>query len=489
MTGPATTAAATAAGFDLPAAWRRVRIATLDPSSNDVSLILGGFVDSLARSFAELGATVDTAVNRLGDEGCVNIVLGAHLLDQEQAATMLRANTVILNLEQFVSPQVSRNPTYLETMGRLVVWDFSAGNIARIRERCGSRHTVRLGIGFCDGLRTVPAAAEQDIDVLFYGLINDRRQRALDALHKTGLTLVVASGVFGAERDALIARAKVVLNVSYYENAAHELLRTGHLLANRKAVVSECGAHTEIDDDLREAMVAVPYEDLTAACVALVRDDARRRALEERGHALFRGRPQTGFVRRAIAASSHPLPRRLHLGAGGGEDALSVDPDPRSGADIIADPAAADLVGCVRLTRRFGLVKLLPGAFDAVDAPDVLHRVRDLPGTMTNLLALLREGGTLTASVPYDLSLGAWSDPRTVRAFNERSWVAFTEGHPSLGWGDTRFLLGGQRLRPSVYGESLKAQGWGDDAVIRQPRAVDRIEVALVKRTSRAAAK
>jgi hypothetical protein len=88
--------------------------------------------------------------------------------------------------------------------------------------------------------------------------------------------------VYGSERDAAIADAKIVLNMHFYEDSIHEIVRTSYLLANSKAVVSECGPDTEIDDDIRQAMVAVPYRDIVQSCVALINDEPRRRALERK---------------------------------------------------------------------------------------------------------------------------------------------------------------------------------------------------------------
>jgi hypothetical protein len=112
--------------------------------------------------------------------------------------------------------------------------------------------------------------------------------------------------VYGEERDRAIADAKVVLNVHFYEDSIHEIVRTSYLLANRKAVVSECGPRTEIDEDIRQAMVAVPYEDLVRSCVALVGDEPRRHELERRAFEVFAKRDQARILRETIAATVMP---------------------------------------------------------------------------------------------------------------------------------------------------------------------------------------
>ena len=48
-------------------------------------------------------------------------------------------------------------------------------------------------------------------------------------------------------------------------------LNAGLAFANAKAVVGECGPETEIDDDIRAAIAAVPYDRLCATALGLLR--------------------------------------------------------------------------------------------------------------------------------------------------------------------------------------------------------------------------
>jgi len=64
----------------------------------------------------------------------------------------------------------------------------------------------------------------------------------------------------------------------------------------------------------------------------------------------------------------------------------------------------------------------------------VLEHITDLKTYMTNCLELLKVGGVMEITVPYDLSLGAWQDPTHCRAFNQNSWLYYTEWSWYLGW-------------------------------------------------------
>ena len=84
--------------------------------------------------------------------------------------------------------------------------------------------------------------------------------------------------------------------------------------------------------------------------------------------------------------------------------------------------------------------------------------------------------------MPYDLSWGAWQDPTHVRAFNERSWLYYTDWFWYLGWTEDRFDLVQFELVLSPVGEELKKQQVKNEDLVRHPRAVDQLRVTLRKR-------
>jgi hypothetical protein len=179
------------------------------------------------------------------------------------------------------------------------------------------------------------------------------------------------------------------------------------------------------------------------------------------------------------------VPSTLHVGSGKDfrPEWLNLDVEPRWRPDVLFD-LNLPLHGDCRLvveTARFGTVTLAEETFTEIVAQDVLEHVRDLPAAMTTLLGWLETGGVLRIGVPYELSLGAWSDPTHVRAFNERSFVYFTEWSWYLGWRTHHFRLQRLDFVPSEYGRSLVASGRTLEEVLRTPRAIDAMQVELVK--------
>src|SRR6185503_9784111 len=110
---------------------------------------------------------------------------------------------------------------------------------------------------------------------------------------------------------------------------------------------------------------------------------------------------------------------------------------------------------------------------------DVLEHVPDLVSTMTTCLNLLKLGGVFNILVPYDLSYGAWQDPTHIRAFNERSWLYYTDWFWYLNWTTHRFVVKQLSFNASPLGHQMAANNVPHEVVVRTPRAVDSMTVSL----------
>lgn len=460
---------------DLPAIFRRVRLVAIRPEGYAHAAVFDDLVTGLSSALNALGCASDASARGEG----VDLVVGAHLLD---ASVDLPPHAVVFNLEP--ASALANNPSYLERLRRNAVLDYSARNASWIRSETGNAHVQVLGIGYRPELSRILSEPEQDVDVLFYGSVNLRRQLVLDELVAAGLKVKALFGVYGEERDRWIARSKLVLNLHLFPDQVHEIVRSSYLLANGKAVVCECDEATEIDPDLREAMACVPAAQLVGTCVELVHDEARRRALERRGFETFSRRDQAPMLAAALAKLSLPSPLRITLGDGTHwrDDALNIDADVGSAADLICDLAAPDAFTRVHFSRRFGLLRLEPGRFEEIETRHVLERTPDLVGLMARCLKLLKDGGEMHNTVSYDLSYGAWQDPAHVRAFNECSWLCYAEHPERLGWRDACFDLVRNEMALSPLGEELRAAGAPDEQIFRTPRAVDSMHAVLRKR-------
>jgi hypothetical protein len=107
--------------------------------------------------------------------------------------------------------------------------------------------------------------------------------------------------VYGADRDAWIARSKIVLNLHYWDAKIFEIVRVSYLLANRRAVVSERGADWALERDLESGIAFADYDGIVDRCVELLGDERSRRDLAQQGYQVFSARDQAAILDRALA--------------------------------------------------------------------------------------------------------------------------------------------------------------------------------------------
>lgn len=231
--------------------------------------------------------------------GRQHIVLGSNLLPLYPLP--LAPEAILYNLEQVQHGSSWITPAQLDVFRRHVVWDYSEQNATRLAE-FGINVSRVVPVGYASELTRIPRAPDPEIDVLFFGSMNPRRQAVIDQMRALGLKAEAVFGVYGQARDELISRAKLVLNVHYYEAKVLEMVRISYLLANRCAVLSECSSDPRDDDGLAQGVAFADYPDLARTARALVDAPDERDRLAHRGLELIRSRPVTEYLRTAFAA-------------------------------------------------------------------------------------------------------------------------------------------------------------------------------------------
>lgn len=273
----------------------------------------GGYIHSLgllevcqllAASFESLGWRAKLTVNQLEDQA-LNVVVGYHLLRPEDAALFAGRRVVVYQLEQ-----ATQGEDWLtaERLGLLAaasaVWDYSPENIAALR-RSGIGRVRELKLGFHPALRKIAQREEsaKDVDVLFYGSMNQRRARVLDALSRR-CRVKTLFGVYGQERDRWIARSRIVLNIHHYASRIMEQVRLSYLLNNECFVISEEAEHNPFGDGI----VLAPYGELADRCERYLKEPEARRASAARGFELFQQRPMTSELAPLLEECSQAAP-------------------------------------------------------------------------------------------------------------------------------------------------------------------------------------
>jgi hypothetical protein len=248
----------------------------------------------IAYGLQDLRHNVRVTTNQIAGNA-TNIIIGVHLLNPQQVPA-LPGSSIILNTEQVWGDIPSEWKERIFSASRqLETWDYSQLNIDKFR-RIGAKNCKHLKIGYHERLRRLAKPSTQDIDVLFYGAIIERREKVFEALLAAGLKIRVVFGAYGRERDALIERSKIVLNLHQFDSKIFEIVRVFYLLSNSKAVVAEVGPETHMEPCYVDGICAATYERLVESCIALAADDERREGLEAAALATIKKLPQAELL-------------------------------------------------------------------------------------------------------------------------------------------------------------------------------------------------
>ena len=241
---------------------------------------------ALQHGFQRLGHDVPVVRDPAEIVG-IPIVLACNLL-REIPGIVIPQNAILYNFEQVYNGSPWLTEDYLDLLRAHDVWDYSPENVRRLTA-LGVKRLKLCRVGYEPELSDlgVPDPAFKDIDVLLYGLANERRLHIINTLKARGWNAILATNVYGRERNALIKRSRIVINVHYYSAHIFEIVRVSYLLANRRFVVSETGIDSDLEQPFNEAVAFADYDNLVEICHRHLEDENARRRVAERGFEIF----------------------------------------------------------------------------------------------------------------------------------------------------------------------------------------------------------
>ncbi|MEA2085114.1 MAG: TylF/MycF/NovP-related O-methyltransferase [Thermodesulfobacteriota bacterium] len=266
----------------------------------------------LRSGFAGLGIDAPI-VTDVKDISGMAIVLGGNLIPRLFLLD-IPEEIILFNLEQIQPDSPWMSQSYMNLLTSYPVWDYSPVNVEALK-KIGVTDVTLCPIGYEKELTSI-SRAEEDIDVLFYGSVNDRRSKILRELKDRGVNVVDLFGIYGEERDAYIARAKIVLNVHYYESRVFEIVRVSYLLSNKKFVISESSMEPEAEKDFLDGIIFCPYEELVEQCLKYLQDKDSRRKIADRGFDLFSRKSQARFLQQALGADVTLIEEKVEVAKG-----------------------------------------------------------------------------------------------------------------------------------------------------------------------------
>ncbi len=183
---------------------------------------------------------------------------------------------IVFQMEQTVSDRWF-NARYLSILeNSRAVLDYSLANLAYLAQRkIAYPHVFHVPLGAVAdyaqtrGVGPIEVQAPDQPTVLFYGDVHSpRRQQYLEAL-KAVYNIRIIGNQFGAELQAAIAQAQVVVNIHYYEGALLESTRIFECLSLGVRVVSETATDVGDYPGLDTAVHFVPVGDVQAMVSAV----------------------------------------------------------------------------------------------------------------------------------------------------------------------------------------------------------------------------
>jgi hypothetical protein len=266
-------------------------IAIIQPPGFQHAGVFGDLARLLSLSLESLGHDVVVNVNRFSVSR-INVLLGYHMLENLEPLRSMR--WIPYQIEQLEIHDTTRSQPWLKILAAArEIWDIDPGNIAYLRSR-GIEAVTHVPIGFHPSMRTIVPSVP-DIDILHYGTIGVRREPIFASLLKQ-CRLKAMFGTYGAERDNLISRSRIVLNLHQFDCGLFEQVRVSYLLNNGACVVCEDAPYNPYADSLP----TVRLDQLVDRCLELLGDETARRQLADNASSRFSQMPMTEILSRAL---------------------------------------------------------------------------------------------------------------------------------------------------------------------------------------------
>ena len=171
----------------------------------------------------------------------------------------------VFQMEQTVSSRWFTDSYNISLQNSCGILDYSLENVAffhKPKYRDITSRVYYVPIDYCADYLPADKPVKKEYDVLFYGDPNcERRQRLLNALSKH-FKVKICSEVFGDALYDEIRKAKVLINIHYYENSLLETTRLYEALSLNTCVIVSEDSHDQHEiGRLKEYVDFVPIDD------------------------------------------------------------------------------------------------------------------------------------------------------------------------------------------------------------------------------------
>ena len=277
-----------------------INVCLIKPKNYIHYLALQELAELIHFSVLELGLKSQITFNYCDNNPSTkNIVLGAHLLN-DNLIEDIPENTIIFNTEQIEWITENWKKKILNLARKnIIFWDYSQYNLDYLSKTINIKGKL-FQIGYQKELNRINQNIDKNIDVLFYGSINTRRENIINKLKDRKINVKTLFGVYGKERDDLIAKSKLILNMHMYDSKIFEIVRVFYLLSNSIPVLTEVGSDTKFNNDFLDLICKSTYENIEKNIIYLLENDKKRIELGENGLNAIKKFPQIKFTEQIL---------------------------------------------------------------------------------------------------------------------------------------------------------------------------------------------
>ena len=193
---------------------------------------------------------------------------GLHFVICPQMFNELPEAYVAYQLEQSVSSRWFTDDYINRLENSYAIFDYSLSNIDFLQKKgLYYQQIYFMPVDYNSSYESrYPNNEDEEYDVLFYGDVNnDRRKSFLSALGQK-FKVKIVSEVFGEKLYKELKKAKIIVNIHYYEDALLETTRLFECLSLGKMIVSETSSDINEHKSLANCIDFVPINDIEAMC-------------------------------------------------------------------------------------------------------------------------------------------------------------------------------------------------------------------------------
>lgn len=246
-----------------------------------------------------MGYDVTNSINDFAPDA-KNIIFGMQHCKVDTIRHDVPKNSIVYSLEQMRdTPECIR---WCRKYRGLEVWDYSKLNVETLK-LAGVENIKVVPIGYVPEISYIERQPleKRDIDILAYMSPSPRRRKIMDQFgNNPNINFVHLEAVYGEERDAAMARAKLIINLHNYDNKIFEMVRITHALQQGIPILAERGPDTDFPEYMEDTVNLSTYNRFVDTAYKLLKKPEDLEASAVRALDKFKQTPMTKFLEEAL---------------------------------------------------------------------------------------------------------------------------------------------------------------------------------------------